>query len=537
MRRRLGPLTILLVALGALAPSVAPAVASAATQASAQASAQVVADPAMARFQADVESVLGSAGWNRAMWGVLAVSLDTGDTLFARNVDAPMIPASNVKLLTTAAALHYLGGDFRYRTFVLATGPVVDGVLQGDLVLYGTGDPGLSDRFHPSRGAVFDTLAAELRRSGIERVAGRVLGDGTFFSGPDRVGDWDPTDLNDWFAAASPALSYNENVVTLRVEATRAGERPRVHTLPAHDGSQITNEARSVGGRPSRRFVVERPDPLGATMVRGDLPTSSPDVWRRLTVQDPVLFAAHGFHRSLGAGGIRVDGAPGRVAGASTSPLGEARVFTGGAHTPRVVAEHRSPPLREYLAVINQESHNLFADLVLRTVGRVVEGEGSYAAGARAVERFLTREVGLPEGSVHLVDGSGLADTNRATPGAFVAVVAHLSDSPAWETFWATLPEAGGRQLRRMQRTQAAGNLRAKTGTIRGVSALSGMVRTHDGERIAFSIVSNQLPSAWGAKRLEDRIGARLAALTRALGDADGAVTSGAVGIPASARR
>jgi D-alanyl-D-alanine carboxypeptidase/D-alanyl-D-alanine-endopeptidase (penicillin-binding protein 4) len=503
-----------------------------------QSGAAAGSDPAVVQFQADVESVLGSPGWTRATWGVIAVSLDTGDTLFAHNPDTPLVPASNVKLLTTAAALHYLGGDFRYRTFALATGPVVKGVLQGDLVLYGTGDPGLSDRFHPSRGAVFDTLAAQLRGAGIERVAGRVLGDGTFFSGPDRVADWDAADLNDWFAAASPALSYNENVVTLRVEATRAGEAPRVHTLPDHGGSPISNEARTVGGRPSSRLIVERPDPLEATLVRGDLPTSAPDVWRRLTVQDPVLFAAHGFLGALEAAGIVVDGGPGRVTDVSASALGATKVFstqaTGG---PRVVAEYRSPPLREYLAVINQESHNLFADMVLRTVGRVVEGEGSYAAGARAVERYLYREVGLPEGSVHLVDGSGLAATNRAPPSAFVAVMDHLARSPVWETFWATLPEAGGRQLRRMRQTQAAGNLRAKTGTIRGVSALSGMVRTHDGERIAFSIVGNALPSAWGAKRLEDRIGARLASLTRALGDGDRSTLTGVAGVPASARR
>jgi D-alanyl-D-alanine carboxypeptidase/D-alanyl-D-alanine-endopeptidase (penicillin-binding protein 4) len=278
----------------------------------------------------------------------------------------------------------------------------------------------------------------------------------------------------------------------------------------------IVNDALTARGRPASRFGIERAEPLAPIRVHGEMAPTAADAWRRMTVQDPVLFAAHALTRALHDAGITVDGGPDTVAGAARSPLGPARIFqAGSAGDPRVLAEHVSPPLLDYLAVINQESHNLFADLVLRTLGRIVEGEGSYDAGVRVVERYLTDEVGVAAGSVRLVDGSGLAADNRASPASFVALIGHLARTPEWASFRETLPEAGSRQLRRMQRTMAAGNLRAKTGTIRGVSALSGVVRTHDGDHIAFSIVGNELPSAWGAKRLEDRIAVRLAGLTR----------------------
>jgi D-alanyl-D-alanine carboxypeptidase/D-alanyl-D-alanine-endopeptidase (penicillin-binding protein 4) len=233
-----------------------------------------------------------------------------------------------------------------------------------------------------------------------------------------------------------------------------------------------------------------------------------------MTVQVPALYAAHAFREALERAGIVVSGQPGVVEDRSRSLLGRGGLFGAGSG-PRVLARHTSEPLGAYLAVINQESHNLFADLVLKTLGRMVVGEGSYDAGAGVVQRFLTDEVGIAPGTVTMLDGSGLASGNRATPEAFVALLGYMSGRDDWPIYWSTLPEAGTRKLRRMQRTAAALNLRAKTGTIDGVSALSGIVRTARGERVAFSIVGNDLPSAWAAKRLEDRIGARLAELDR----------------------
>jgi D-alanyl-D-alanine carboxypeptidase/D-alanyl-D-alanine-endopeptidase (penicillin-binding protein 4) len=170
----------------------------------------------------------------------------------------------------------------------------------------------------------------------------------------------------------------------------------------------------------------------------------------------------------------------------------------------------------QYLNVVNHESHNLFAETIFKTMGKVVVGQGSFDGGARAVESFTARNVGLDHHDIVAVDGSGLSESNRVSAGGLVEILRYVSQSPQWDAFLSTLPEAG-RTLRRMYSTRAARNLRAKTGTIEGVSALTGVVSARNGERLLFSILSNDVASTGAAKRIEDRIGSRLANFQRVL--------------------
>ena len=228
--------------------------------------------------------------------------------------------------------------------------------------------------------------------------------------------------------------------------------------------------------------------------------------------------------RALEAKGIRVLGRVVTIRQASASPLSPLSFpLTGNRITwPKLIGTHTSPPLQELLKIINKESHNFFAETVAKTLGRVVVGDGSYSGGQRAISEFLVHEVGVPENEIRMRDGSGLSAQNGASPRVFVQLLSFMSESPHWEDFWDTLPEAGiRRELGRMYRSPAAGNLRAKTGTINGVSALSGMVRTRNGERILFSILGNDLTSEYRAKRAEDQLGIRLASLTRAFPEKD----------------
>jgi len=200
------------------------------------------------------------------------------------------------------------------------------------------------------------------------------------------------------------------------------------------------------------------------------------------------------------------------------SLFGDRKVFAPGFDaeaSPRVIAVHQSPPLFEILSIVNKRSHNLYAEQVLRTVGRVVLGSGSVAGGERAIQLMLERANGAEPGALAMHDGSGLSVLDRVSPRNVVELLAAMSRTPMFETYLATLPQAGERGLRRMGGTAAQGNLRAKTGTINNVSALSGYVTAANGERLAFSIISNGVPSTWRAKRVEDQIGARLAAFTR----------------------
>jgi D-alanyl-D-alanine carboxypeptidase/D-alanyl-D-alanine-endopeptidase (penicillin-binding protein 4) len=450
---------------------------------------------------------------------VLVVSLDTGDTLFARSPDSLVAPASNMKLLTTTAALERLGPDYRFHTYLVTDGTVENGVLHGDLVLFGTGDPGISDRFYPSKVEVFEQLVDKLEARGIRRITGDLVGDASYFSGPLRPRGWDPRDLNDHFAPAISALQFNENVVSFRVEAApRAGAHPTVMTIPDHAGLDIVNDALTVTGRARPRLAILRDRPLDPIRVEGRIRTGSRDVWRQMTVPRPSEFALSVFRSVLQERGIEVQGDNRIVTTPGGSLLTGPRVVAparqGSPHV-HTLAVHASPPLREYLALINKKSNNLFAESVFRTLGRVTEGVSTPDASARAVADAL-HELGVSTRDVVQLDGSGLSAGNRVNASTLVDILTHLSRSPLWKQFWATLPEAGRpRELRRMYHTRAARNLRAKTGTIDHVSALTGMVRSADGERLVFSILVNGTPSTARAKGVENRIGARLASFSR----------------------
>ena len=469
----------------------------------------------ISEFKSSLSNAFGRASWGQAAWGVMVVSLDAGDTLFAVEPDSALAPASNLKLLTSVAALHALGTEYRFRTYVITNGEVEGGVVEGDLILYGTGDPGISDRFYPRKDEVFHRLIDQLQDLGIHTIKGDLVGDASYLPGPLRPPGWEADDLNEHFTGAVSALSYNENVVSFQVVPGRAGQRPTVTTVPPHSGLQVLNTAETVTGNVRPRLAILREDPLDPVRVEGRVAVGTRDVWRQMTVSVPAHFAASSFQASLKERGIEIRGGIRIVETPEESVLGRLSAPALGRRSARVLARHISEPLPAYLEVVNKESNNLFAELLFRTVGRVIEGSGSSNASARAVWSEL-EDIGVDMSSVVQLDGSGLSAGNRVSAATFVDVINQVANSPEWTAFWTSLPEAGRRRgLRRMYRTAAVGNLRAKTGTIAGVSALSGMVRSANGERLAFSIIVNGTRSQNRAKGVENQIGALLASFER----------------------
>lgn len=471
-------------------------------------------------FRTQIREIFESYRWGDARWGALVVSLDTKDTVFALEPDTPLAPASNVKLLTSAAALHVLGPEYRFRTWLLADGEVEGGVLLGDLILYGTGDPGISERFFSAKDEVFQRLVDQLEEAGIHAVAGDLVADASFFDGPLRDLDWDRRDLNEHFTAGVSALSYNENVVSFRIRPGEVGSPPRVETVPPRSALEVVNTAETVTGTARPRLAILRDDPLEPVRIVGRMRADARDVWRQMTVAVPADFVAASFRATLEERGIVVEGEGRAVTRSDFSALPRLTAPALGRRGPRIVATHVSRPLVDYLGVVNKESNNLFAELIFRALGRASEGVGTAPASAFAVRRTL-HEIGVDTVGLVQRDGSGLSGRNEISATAFVQTIEGMSDGPLWPEFWASLPRAGTRyELGRMYRTAAAGNLRAKTGTIRGVSALSGMVRSRDGERLAFSLIVNGSPSQTRAKRLENQVGVRLAELRRPEGTA-----------------
>lgn len=446
------------------------------------------------------------------------MSLDRGDTLFSHDAGQLLAPASNLKLFTSAAALHYLGPDFRYQTYLLTDGVIRDSVLDGNLILYGTGDPTISDRLYPTKTDVWRMLADTLQARGIREVRGDVVGDASYFQGAPYGVGWKMEYVNTWYAAPSSALTFGEAMVTLLIRpALQADWRPRIRILPQADGIALVNDARTV--RRGRTYInATRAAYDGPIVVTGQLSLHHNDVWRAVPVADPARYAAASFRQVLIDAGVRVDGGIRSVHDAAASPVTARRVFAPAfTHRPRlqVLAVHHSPPMIDLLTVLNKRSHNLYAEQILRTIGRVVSGVGTMEAGRDAVYAMLDGTAKPPPDGLRMLDGSGLSVLDRVDTRTVVKLLEYVRRQPFFDDFVSTLPVAGGIGLHRMRHTPAEHNLVAKTGTLDSVSALSGYVTAADGEQLAFSIISNDVPSTWRAKRVEDAIGEHLARFSR----------------------
>ncbi|MEX2283342.1 MAG: D-alanyl-D-alanine carboxypeptidase/D-alanyl-D-alanine-endopeptidase [Gemmatimonadota bacterium] len=485
---------------------------------------------AVASLRADLAQLIRSPG----SWSVTVVSLDRGDTLFSHSPDLLLAPASNMKLFTSAAALYYLGPHYRYNTFLLADGVIENGILKGDLIIYGTGDPTISDRFGQKM-AVWNAFADTLAALGVREVHGNIVADASYFGGSGAAAGWQENYMNASYAASASALSFAENIATIYITpSAQPGSPPEVKLIPGGQGIGIVNEATTVAGR--RSWIhASRTSYDGPIIVRGQIGKSTLGVTKTVPVSDPASWAAAVMRETLQKRGVAVTGQVIAVQVPGESPLTGRTVFAPAfSDKPpvRVLAIHESPPLFDILEVVNKKSHNLLAEQTLRTVGRVALGDGTVEAGARAIMHLLQAETGSATPAVQIYDGSGLSVLNRVSTRSVVHLLSFMAKSAMAEDYMATLPEAGKADgLRRMYRTGAEHNLRAKTGTIDNVSALSGYVRAANGERLAFSIISNDVPSTFRAKRIEDQIGARLAAFDRGMEDTETAagVTAPAV--------
>ncbi len=459
----------------------------------------------------EIDHVLQESIGPRAMAGALVVSLTHGDTLYALNAERLFEPASIVKLFTTAAALQYLGPRFFFRTTVYGTGPVDgSGVVRGDLVLEGRGDPDLSGRFYgDSVPYVFDRLAQSLREQGVTRVTGDLVADDIYFEGPPLGEGWAWDTQQWWYSAEVDALSFNDNVVTLIAEPGPApGQPAQIVKVPDTDYVTVENKVETVRGRSGSSIAVRRDPFSNRITLTGRVAARGGGASTIVSVHDPALFALAVFRDRLRRVGIEVEG-------------GERRVEPDEEPEPkaerRVLAMHLSPPLAEVLKVVNKRSQNLHAEQLLRTLGAELRGRGSAQAGIEAVNEFLRAHVGLAPGSVYIVDGSGLSRLNLVTPAAIVRLLAHMRTHPNAKEFYDSLLVPGENvQASRLDEPLTRGNVHAKTGTVRYVSTYSGYVTAGGGELLAFAILLNNRPDGKASSmRLENEVVRALARFAR----------------------
>ena len=426
-----------------------------------------------------------------AQWAVDVRSADNGQQLFSLNAGKLMMPASNMKILTLAAAAEVLGWDARMRTTLEASGVVEGGVLHGDLFVRGGGDPTINTR--EGRGeAVFAEWANALVAAGISSVSGRVIGDDQVFDDEGVGGGWAWDYLQFGYAAPVGALQYNEDVAELVLSPGSVPGDPAVSHFPPGSGLTLRNAVVTGAPDSAERIDYRRHPHAPVLDVIGTIPAGGKPIVRSIAVVNPTVFFARAFKEALAARGLSVSG--------DAVDFDDVAVELGPNLERRVLAWTESPPLRTLASVLMKVSQNLYAETILKEMGRVTGGLGTAAAGQRAASATLAAW-GISEDSYVMVDGSGLSRYNYASAAALSAALKRMYDDPKHrEPFLATLPVAGqdGTLSTRMRRTRAEGNARAKTGSIANVRALSGFVRTRDGEMLVFSILANDfvIPAA-----------------------------------------
>jgi D-alanyl-D-alanine carboxypeptidase/D-alanyl-D-alanine-endopeptidase (penicillin-binding protein 4) len=437
-------------------------------------------------------------------WGVLVVSLTRGDTLYSYNADTQLLPASTMKLFTTALAFDRLGPEHQFTTDVLRDGVVgADGALAGNLVIRGGGDPGLSNRFIPGdQNSPMRALARQVAATGIRAVRGDIVGDASAFEAKRVPDGWRSRNLDASYAQRVSALSLNENLLHVVVAPGQGNSPGRITLEPGSLAFKVINQTHTVPGSGRARLTVgRRPD--GSIVTRGWIGSRSQVRVYVVVVDDPALFATGAFRQALRDEGIEV--------------TGDIRIGPSPSTATRV-AFLASPPLAQLASVMNRESVNHFAELIFRDAARTGDpvGVGSANTGNTLLQQLLINRAGASRDAVFAADGSGLSTLDRVTPRALVQLLSFADRAPWSREFHASLPVAGTSELlrHRMIATPAQGNLHAKTGTTDEVIALGGYVNAQNGELLAFSFLYNGR-ERWPARETIDAMGGTLAAFAR----------------------
>lgn len=444
-----------------------------------------------AELRGEIAAHLAQPRFDGALWGVKIISLDSGQTVFEDHASRLMSPASNSKLYTAALVLDRLGADYCILTPILATArPDADGVVRGDLVIAGRGDPSWNARHAGTNfWNLFSPFIAALTNAGVRHVTGDLIGDTTFFHSPPNGSSWTVDDLEDSDGAEISALTLADNFTQIRVApGERAGGPCALAIVDPFTGLQLDNQTVTETNGTARHIEARRFFGKNVVHVFGALPAGGEPEMVDMPVLRPAEWFTAALKEALRQNGIIVDGSARSVAW--PSPMPAANVKLG---------EVVSPSLRELVHDFMKPSQNLEADLIFAHTGEMTRAADappwrtSEDCALAALKQFLATN-GLPAGDVHFDEGSGLSRNNLTTANATVALMQFMTKHRAAQDFIAALPVAGvdGTLRRRMKDTPAFQNVRAKTGTLRWANALSGFVTTAAGEHLAFSLMLNR---------------------------------------------
>jgi D-alanyl-D-alanine carboxypeptidase/D-alanyl-D-alanine-endopeptidase (penicillin-binding protein 4) len=482
------------------------------------ASAQPTTPPAtLAELQHRLTDHVTSPRFAAGSLGVKVVSLDSGKTLFEHDAKKLFSPASNSKLYTVALALDTFGGDYRIKTSLYAEAkPDRRGAIQGDLVVYGRGDPCIIFQ-------ALQPLVDRLKAAGVKRIRGDLVGDESYFLGPRYGSGWTWDDMQYYYGAEISALTINDNTLQVVVKpGAKPGAPCLIEFSPPTKYLIISNRTETItSGR--RRINLHRSIESNVLYVSGQMPSTDTNYIDDVTVPAPAGLFVAWFREALKRNGITVSGKTRTISAVEQRP---------SESLPRIeLGFVESLPMRELAREVQKPSQNLYTDLLLAHVGEAnrrraattneterINAMNSEDLGVRALREFLSKAGGARE-DVQFEEGSGLSRNNLTTPNATIALLQFMNRHAEADAYLKALPVAGvdGTLRNRMKGTPAFNNLRAKTGTLRWANSLSGHVKTATGERLIFSIMLNRYvaPDSEHTGRAEiDRIATLLAGFT-----------------------
>ncbi|HET7600866.1 MAG TPA: D-alanyl-D-alanine carboxypeptidase/D-alanyl-D-alanine-endopeptidase [Gemmatimonadales bacterium] len=433
--------------------------------------------------------------FNRTLWGAVVMD-ERGRVLYARNAERLFVPASTLKLVVSATAAVLLPPDWTVRTSVYANGPVAGGVVQGDLVLYGRGDPTMSRRCYgldttragacvPDPTAPLRRLADALKARGIHTIAGDVMGDGSWFEPMLVHPAWENYDLNWWYAAPVSGLGVADNSVDLAWSGGPVvGGPPPITVTPDWAGIRFENRAVTTPGDTGTTLDFFREPGTLHVWAEGRVAQGAAGTIEHFALPDPAAYTARAFRTVLIEAGVAVRG--------TVRSTTDSTLFAAARRQPPL-AEVPSRPLADWIFPILNSSQNWFAEMLLKQLGRQFAGVGSWSGGLGVERRFLVDSARVDSTQFSLADGSGLSTTNLISPLALARLLQYARRHPRFATIADALPRAGGRgSLRtRFAGTPAAGRVQAKTGSVARVNALAGYLELEDGRVLSFAVMAN----------------------------------------------
>lgn len=445
-------------------------------------------EAAVRDFRSQVNSIISAPHFQNAIVGIHIEDYQTGRIIYSLNAHTLLMPASNMKLFTTTAALAQLGPNYRYTTSLFTDGVIEDSVLHGNLIVRGSGDPTISGRhYEGNRLAVFQSWTDSLQALGIREIDGTIIGDDNIFDDTGLGYSWAWDDLSYYYAAPIGALSFNDNCVDLFITPGDSnGANATIFTKPDMDYLTLRNEVITVPADSVTKIDFFRTPGTESAVIFGTIKADADTIEEWITVDNPTKYTLAAFQYTLNQNGINAR---------SISDIDELPLQKPDYEHCRLLVNHESIPLAEIIRTINKVSQNFYAEQLQKTLGVEIFEEGSSKKGIEAEKEWFAR-IGLRPEDIFIVDGSGLSRHNLVTAYQIVTILRGIRNNPNYRVFYDSLPIGGvdGTLENRFEGSNAAGHVFAKTGYVGRVRALSGAVEALNGHEYLFSILVNHYP-------------------------------------------